>query len=90
MLSVVFRVWGPLLSWSASAACCVELSCGVLWSKADFINDIVRMSGNVCEVIDSSSFNGFRQVFRIDVLVDPRVARGSVDVCGLDLHCPTK
>ena len=56
--SGLFGVRRPVLSWAASAACCVKFSCGVLWSKAYLIYNVIRVSGNMGEVLDLSSADG--------------------------------
>ena len=79
-----------MLSWPASAGCCVEFSCSVLWSKANFIHNIVRMSGNVCKISNLTSLNCFRKFFSISMLVNPVVGFGSVYICSFDLHRPSE
>ena len=54
----LFGVRCPVLSWAASAACCVERTCCVLRSKADVVYDVLRMPGHMCEVFNLSSGNG--------------------------------
>ena len=79
-----------MLAGSASAACGVEGSCGVLRSKANFVNDIVWMPGDVPKIFDLFSSNNFKEFLCVCVLVDPGIGFGSIDICGLDFHCASK